>query len=61
MSKKIVLTFNQSKQVRHEQKEIRINRGGDILYIQDSDEGLIARDWTGNVVDVNIKLDWVFE
>ena len=59
--KTIQLTFKQSKEVRHEQKEIRVNRGGYILYIQDSNYGLIARDWIGNVIDVNIKLDWVFE
>jgi hypothetical protein len=59
--KKIKLTFNQSKKVSYNQEKIRINRNGFVLYIQDSEYGLIVTDWCGNVVDVDIQLDECFQ
>ena len=59
--KKIKLTINQSKKVRYNQEAIRINRNGYVLYIQDSEDGLVVRDWCGNLVDVNVQLDEFFQ
>lgn len=59
--KAIKLSFNQSKQLMWNDKEIKVKQNGMVLYLERYDDRVVAKDMTGEEVNVEIKIDECFE
>ena len=60
--KTIKLSYNQSKKVVWNNESIQVKQNGMVLYIsKNNDDSIIAKDWCGQVTEVNIKINEWFE
>ena len=58
--KSIKLSFNQSKQLVWNNKDITVKQNGMVLYLENWGDKVVAKNWAGNLVDVNIIVDETF-
>lgn len=59
--KAIRLSYNQSKKLVWNNQDIKVNQNGMALYLENWGDKIVAKDWTGKLVDVKIKIDECFE
>lgn len=55
--KAIKLTYNQSKKLVWERKEVRVKQNGMVLYINNYGDSLVATTWSNAKVEVNVILN----
>ena len=58
--KSIKLSYNQSKKLVWNNKDITVKQNGMVLYLENWGDKVVAKDWAGNLVDVNIIVDETF-
>lgn len=58
--KQIKLSFNQSKQLMWNDKEIRVKQNGMVLYLERYDDEVVAKDMSGEEVKVDVQVDECF-
>lgn len=58
--KKIKLSYNQSKKLVWNNKEIVVKQNGMVLYLESYDDGVVAKDMSGETVNVEIQIDECF-
>lgn len=59
--KQIKLSYNQSKKLIWNDQEITVRQNGMVLYLVAYADGIIAKDMSGEQVNVSIKIDECFE
>lgn len=59
--KTIKLSFNQSKNLMWNNKQVKVRQNGMALYLNYYGDKIIATDWLGQRVNVKIQIDECFE
>ena len=58
--KQIKLSYNQSKKLIWNDQEIRVRQNGMVLYLEAYADRIVAKDMSGEEVNVSIKVDECF-